>query len=128
MSAAFREAYNVGEDTSRVTVNRKAFELGREHPGVVARIRQLQEQIYGSIDSNQILAELEEDRQGAREAKQFSAAITAVKVKAQVTGILDTKTDSAATVLGELANLVRAIGETTQAGPEQEPDNIVSEQ
>ena len=67
-----------------------------KHAKVALRVEQLQERIQQrhdvTIDS--LTRELEEDREGAREAGQYSAAIAAVMGKAKLHGLIIDKAKS----------------------------------
>lgn len=109
-SAAYRAAYEC-EGSSGDTINKRAWELVHKHEGVAGRIRVLQEEMRRemAVSVESLTRDLQEDRELARELGQPSAAVSANKVIGRMHGLIDTKQDSAATVLGELAKLVSAL-------------------
>ena len=87
-SEAYRRAYDAGA-MKEETIWRKAKEC-LDNGKVTARVEQLQarHQKRHDVNVDSLTRELDEDRTSAREAGQFSAAITAVMGKAKLHGLI----------------------------------------
>lgn len=88
-SEAYRQAYDVGENTKPQTVWSLAYkELAKGYVG--ARVVELQSaaQERTMVTLESLTSELDEDRELARKEKQASSAISAVMGKAKLHGLL----------------------------------------
>lgn len=100
-STAYRRAYNC-ENTKDKSVHENACKLLR-HAKVAPRIEQLMQRVQKRHDVtlDSLTRELDEDREGAREAGQYSAAISAVLGKAKLHGLIVDKSKSDITTDGK---------------------------
>lgn len=94
-SEAYRQSYNVGENTKQETVWRKAIEV-LQNGKVAARVITLQNEARARtmVTIEGLTKELDEDRSLARSEKQAAAAISAVMSKAKLHGLIVDKKES----------------------------------
>lgn len=94
-SEAYRECYDVGENTDDKTVWDNAGQLARS-TAVAHRVAEIRKRLEDECIVNVVThtKEMDDVAQEARDAKQYSAAITAYKNKATVHGLYKDKGES----------------------------------
>lgn len=106
MSEAFRRAYQPQRARPQ-TINRMAYRVAN-HPGVMARIAQERDRMRARarVTLDGLTLKLDADRDLAREIRKPSAAIAALRLQAELHGLISSQRDSPLAIIEGLGAFV----------------------